>query len=386
VQRPAKLVRHLVDFGWVARVVAAPAFGIRDDSLLDEIPPEVEILRLKGAIGARVPRALGSIKLGRPYATLKRLALLGDDGFADLAETVALGIARGADADAVLATSLPFSSVVAGALIARALHKPFVADLRDPWAFAPRAKSASRLHLGVMRALERRTLAEADAVVTVTGGCRNHLPPEIGQRAIVIPNGYEPSDLDVPREPRSQGSLRIVHAGTLYDRRRPGPLLEALARVQAQRPDRKLELVMAGATHEHRAELERAPIAVDVRGYLSHRDAIALLRSADAIVGLVGTDPEDDHALPAKLFEAAALGPPILCWAREESESARFIRAAGAGRVVPDGDAIERAVLDLMDGRLEVAPLSARQSVLAPHHRRAIAQRFAELLDRLSVR
>ena len=382
-----KLVRHLVDFGWIARVIAAPPSDrTRDESMLDELPSQVEVHRLTGAIGVRAPSMLRAIRLLRPYRSLSRFMMFGDDGFADLAETVSLGVHLGRDCDAIMATSLPFSSIAAGALIARILNKPFLADLRDPWAFAPRVKSATPLHLRAMQSLEIRSLARADAIVTVTEGCRDYLEPSIAARTLVIPNGYEPSDLEVPPEPRSQDSLRIVHAGTLYGSRRPGPLLEALARVQAERPERKIELVVAGETHEHTDELARAPIRVDMRGYLSHRDTIALLRSADAIAALVGTDPEDDHALPAKLFEAAALGPPVLCWAREQSESARFIRAAAAGRIVPDQPAIERAVLDLIDGRLSVSPLGSRDAVLAPHHRREIARRFAELLDAISSR
>ncbi len=364
-------------------IAAPPSGSVRDESLLDEIPPSVEVARLRGALGIRVPNALRALRLGRLYASFRHIVLAGDDGLVDLSETIALGVRMGRDVDAVVATSLPFSSIVAGALIARALNKPFLADLRDPWAFAPRVRGFSSVHLRAMKALERRTLAEATSIVTVTEGCRRYLSPEVAERAIVIPNGYDPADLEVEAEPRSDHAVRIVHAGSLYGERHPGLLLEALSRVQARYPERRIELVMAGATYEHASDLTRAAIRVDVRGYLSHRESMALVRSADAIVVLVGNQPEDDHALPAKLFEAIAMGPPVLCSARAGSESARLMEATGAGRVVSDRAAIEVAVEDLLEGRLETSNLAERAPVLAPFHRSAIARRFADLLDAL---
>src|SRR5688572_30159690 len=87
IQRPVKLVQHLVDFGWVARVIAAPPSDrTRDESMLADIPPQVELHRLAGAVGVRAPSLLRALKLLRPYRSLSRFVWFGDDGFADLAE------------------------------------------------------------------------------------------------------------------------------------------------------------------------------------------------------------------------------------------------------------------------------------------------------------
>ena len=48
VQRSVKFVKYLPQFGWVPTVVAADDtyYWARDDTLLDDIPPDVEVRRL----------------------------------------------------------------------------------------------------------------------------------------------------------------------------------------------------------------------------------------------------------------------------------------------------------------------------------------------------
>ncbi len=373
--RATKLAKYLPGLGWDLDVIAGPVQGAQDDDLAGEVDSSVRVHRLGISVAARGAGAAQALRLGRIYRLIRAAVLIGDDGFADLAETVALGVARGRGADVVLATSLPFSSAVAGALVAAQLDLPLVVDLRDPWAYAPRAQGVSASHLSAMRAIERWTLARASAVVTMTDRTRMYLPPGVAPR--VIPNGFDPADFAVTAAPRTSERRRLVYTGSLYGRRRPEPLLDA---IRAYAEPERVELVIAGSAFEHEATLRQSGLHVDLLGYVPHRDAAALMLSADAILVLVGDEVADEQPVPGKLYEAVAAGPPVICWARANSEAAKVMAEVSAGVVVEDAAGLARAVAAAADGSLDASSLDARAAALEKYDRRAIAREMAALL------
>jgi glycosyltransferase involved in cell wall biosynthesis len=387
VQRPAKLARYLVAEGWQPRVIAAPPFGPVDETLLSELPPEVEIDRLPVALAGRSLSFARKLRLGRLHRLITRQALLGDEGIGDLAETLGLALSKGRGAQAIVATSAPFSSVIAGALAAELLGLPLIADLRDPWAFAPAPNAASERHLRAMRRVESWALSRAEKVVIVTERMRPYIAPDQVTDAVLIPNGFDPADFRAPPEPRTQPSFRVAYAGSLYGTRRPEPLLEALQAVapRCAEAGRPLELIVAGSTYEHESALRGAPIPIELRGYRTHAEAIALIRSADVVLVMVGTLDSDRLAASAKVYEAVAAGPPVIAWAPLDGEAAEVIARTGAGKTVADPKALEAALLEVLGGSAGVKPLPERSAALERYDRRVIAKRYAELLAQTSA-
>ncbi|MFO0722395.1 MAG: glycosyltransferase [Myxococcota bacterium] len=384
VQRPLKLAKHLVRHGYAARVIAGRPTGALDPSLLDELPPEVRVFRVPLSTTERSRQLLRFLGLGRVHRWAWKALFLGDDGMADLAETVMTALVHGREAEAVLATSLPFSSVIAGALVARILRVPLLADLRDPWAFAPRPRFMLPRQLEVAQELERWALSEAKAITMVTEPMRAYLPPSVAALAEVAPNGYDPDDFGGAVEPKRPEVFRVVYAGSLYGSRRPDAVLEALRAFlpSASAAGRKLEIVLAGSTHEHEATLRDSGLPIELRGYLPHREATALLRSADAILVIVGVEEADRHAPSGKLYEAIAAGPPVLAWACTDGEAARVLSSTQAGRAVERSADLAEALRAVLEQRAPVAPLVARD--LIPYQRQTTARQIAEILDRIT--
>lgn len=384
VQRPLKLAKHLAALGWNARVIAGKPVGEQDPSLLEELPPEVSVHRARISIADGSRRFLRALRLGRLHRQAVDGLLLGDEGFGDLAETVAVAVAAGQGAQAVLATSHPFSSVVAGAIAARMLSVPLIADLRDPWALAPRARFPEALR-AVATELEARTLAQAVEVTIVSPSMRELLPPSAAIRATVAPNGFDPADFEGPAEPKDPGVFRVVYAGTLYGARRPEPVLAALRAVEAEvlASGRRLEILVAGAAHEHTETLRASGLPLTLCGYLPHQKATALLRSADALLVLVGVELADRHAPSGKLYEAIAAGPPVIAWARTDGEAARVLYETGTGVAAEDEAGLSLALSAAIRGELRVVPLAARE--LRAYDRRTTAAIIAALLERHAV-
>ena len=136
-------------------------------------------------------------------------------------------------------------------LLKAILGARWLADLRDPWAHATRASIDGRgpIASGLNRIEERHMVGHADLIVLNTDRLLADFSaryPDSVEKLFTIPNGY---DLPLPRVPKLAVALdrkpvRLIHAGSLYGRRDPLPLLSALA-----------DLIAAGEVDEEAVEL-----------------------------------------------------------------------------------------------------------------------------------
>jgi glycosyltransferase involved in cell wall biosynthesis len=285
--------------------------------------------------------------------------------------------------DVVWATCPPPAALFAALAALDKGGVPFVAEMRDVWAGNPYFDAGGTL----LTRLEKRAFARAGTVVTVTESCASHmrgLHPEIAPRLEVLPNGYDPVLLqlrDRPREAAERATL--VHAGTLYGDRSAVTLLRALARPELASRTR---LVLVGSLDPlTEAELRRGHGALEVvvEPPVPWRAAVERVRAADVAVVINSPGTGGDMAAPSKLYEALALGTPVLALTNAQSESERLLERLGhaAGCAPPgDEDAIARTVARLLDA----PPPPVDPLALAPFSRAAVTSRVAALLDRLA--
>jgi glycosyltransferase involved in cell wall biosynthesis len=112
-------------------------------------------------------------------------------------------------------------------------------------------------------------------------------------------------------------------------------------------------------------------------------DAIARTRAADVAVVINSPGTGGDMAVPSKLYEALALGKPVLALTPPGSDTERMLRRLGqdAG-CAPPGD--EAAIAAAVGRLLDTPPPPVDPAELEPWDRAAVARRLAALLDRLS--
>jgi glycosyltransferase involved in cell wall biosynthesis len=285
--------------------------------------------------------------------------------------------------DVVVATSPPPSALFATASVAG--NTPFVADVRDLWAGNPYYDRGSR----VLASLQGRALSGTAAVVTVTEGCRVNLlalHPELKARLRVFPNGFDPTLLGrrLPMAPRGDGPATLIHAGALYGDRAPRALLNALARPEMQG---RVQLQLLGAVDgQTRTMVKGLPeVDVTISAPIPWDGAIECVLAADVAVVINAPETGGDMALPTKLFEALALGRPVLALARAGSDTARLLEHFGLQAGVADpGDA--RAIAVAIERLLADPPPPVPPEALAEFDRDRIAARYAALLDDVATR
>lgn len=252
--------------------------------------------------------------------------------------------------DVVVSSGPPHSGHLVAWAALRGRHFRWLLDLRDPWVeedleSANVAKSVrrSRWLRRMLLMLERQVMSASDGFVTTTPELGSTLAERHpGTIPYCLTNGVDPDWLPAERGEPYPG-LSVAHVGTLYARRDPRPLLRAFRHYLDCDPTAKTDgscIRFAGAIEApYRkmidlaiAELELEPY-VEILGLLSRDEALSVLtRSRLAIV----LTCDQQHQIPAKLYEPVALRMPTLVLAGRESSTAAAARALHVGFAEPD--------------------------------------------------
>jgi glycosyltransferase involved in cell wall biosynthesis len=405
VQRTVKFLKHLPALGYEAAVVTGPEataldWAPADRTLQAEIPSGVEVHR----IATPEPPA------SSPWRRRAERWLDQPGAFQRWWTERAVETARLTGAvDVVYASMSPFETAAAADRIARERGVPWVADLRDPWALDEWTVYPSALHRRRDESRMRALLGRADAVVMNTREAERETSrrfPELASRIAVIPNGWDEADFTGPSPARDDDSFRIVYSG--YSHEAPGRrhqrvrllraalggsapglgilarshvyLLEAVARLQAAEPDvaKGIEVHLAGAAPRDAAD----PAFVRRHGYLSHAEAVQLVRSADLLFLPMQDLPPGvrTRTVPGKTYEYLAAERPILAAlpdgdARDMLSGLSDVRMCRPTNVTCMTSALANFV------REKAQPASQPRAVVLPYERRQLAVALAEVLD-----
>jgi glycosyltransferase involved in cell wall biosynthesis/ubiquinone/menaquinone biosynthesis C-methylase UbiE len=330
---------------------------------------EVTVVAPKGyyAFGNR-ERASGSIESPLPNVRVirmrqfrrfgGRISVRAQEYFAHLVQStwVCLRVTR----PDVMVAGLTPSVLGAGAyLVARGRQVPFVLDERD---LALDAAGTMGLVptplLRPARSVERFLHRHADAISIVSRSKKEILVQQGVDATRIVPalNGYEaltrPEGLtrDVIRR-RHDWTDRIVviYVGGFGSSHDLATLLDA----SSQLPTDRFLVALLG-TGEGRDDLEATALhrslPVQFLEPVPKQEVEAICAAADIAVLPLPPGGHSAHVVPTKLFDYMASGRPVVI-AMKEGEATSLVRDAGAGIVVPPGDAsaVAQAVLDLAD-------------------------------------
>lgn len=351
VHRVTKFVKYLPQFGWDSTVltVANPSVPLFDDSLLRDIPPGTTIRKARTLEpGYALKKSVSGGQSPGPERLTSRLT-----GFA---KSVARGVGnallqpdaqilwkrnavregmralRDVPHDAIIATGPPFSSFLVGQALARRSGLPLILDYRDEWDISNaywENKQQGPIANWVQQQMQRSVLRTAHAIVATTPASTEavkditrHLTYR--PRAACIYNGFDPDDFptqDVPARKRDYGHgthrLRLSFVGTLWNLNSIEPLVTAIQSLAASHPIllEHLELVLAGRrTPDQEAIVDRLnglPCAVTRLPFVSHSEAVEMMRSSDALLMLNADVPHAHRIINAKTFEYMAARRPV---------------------------------------------------------------------------
>lgn len=429
VPRPLKMAKYLGEFGWKVHVLTVePAYhATLDPSLLAQLPGEVTIHRAKewqvlpgrGTAAPAPAAATGTEQHSTPSVKtalkkqviqalkkVKPYVLIPDDQILWMPNAVKLGreIMKREKIDVIFSTSGPVTNHLVARKLAREFDTKWVADFRDPWTqnmhtsgIAWRERMEERMEADVM--------LEADAITTVTATFAENFEAkhkERIKRLELIYNGFDQADFEGLQPSHTvPEKFHAVYAGILYQKRNPRLLLHAIRElIDAGEVDqRDLLLSFAGVFDypgysENRDCVEQLGLGQIVRvlGNLPHKEALGLMKGADALL-LIGDVSSDAGAyIPGKLYEYMGIGKSILAL-NKAGEATEIIEKFRLGQVADpeDKDAVKQAYLQLYkewkagkdkpNGEVDRGADFAQR--VKPYERREQARQLAALMDDL---
>ena len=405
VHRVLGFTRHLPRHGWACTVVCADRgdYWVVDESLLARVPPDTEVIRVRGGSGISAWRSVARGATGRrstaAFAGLRRMSdwwLIPDSyvGWSRRARAVIERRAAGGGFDAMLSSSPPDSVHIAARDVHRKLGLPWVADFRDPWVGLHFREPPTAWHRARHAALERSVLEGADIVLAAS---RTHADRIGGgaRRVIHLPNGFEPGESAAPEAPAAPAEagdperFRLVFTGTLAQMPDAEVVFEALHDWFARRPEARRRVRMA-IVGPYETGYEDRSIALGLKGIVEftgprpHAESRALQRAADLL--LLWKPRNYPTMVPGKLYEYLDGGRPILALLPEGDEAGSLVERAG-GEIVRPADraaviaSLERRYVEWRSGNARPA---ARPAWLEEHTRARLAQRLAGVLDELA--
>ena len=214
-------------------------------------------------------------------------------------------------------------SHLAGYVGSKVSRAKWVMDYRDPWTQPAQAHDNS-YQFRLNSWLEKKFIQQADRVVVVSPTWLNDIASgfdlelEHRKKFVLKLNGHDIQTIPPTNGGKHIPSRTVIHFNGMLA---PGTadvfpvLLQALKTIEERgiTPE-DLKLSFCGLPNELLSELEsaRADRYVDNIGALPHSESIQQCLYSDVLMILVSADRFYHGAIPGKLYEAIALGKPIL--------------------------------------------------------------------------
>jgi glycosyltransferase involved in cell wall biosynthesis len=387
-----------------------------DPTLLDRVPPSVQVHRIASGFPAWYWRAQRSKVAFRAM----QYAYWGDPVAFFWRRPVIAALDRlvaERRPDVLLATMPPFGVGVLASALARRYRLPWVGDWRDPWTLWRMGPFPTYAHYRYTKHVEGAALKSANVSVTTSHVTREDwlrlFPTLDPARVETIYNGYDTSVLDrVAAAPRDTSAVKsIVYVGTFYYDPTARALLAPIWRRAPHRwlfytPRRedwlyrspyfflaglarlagRVRVDFAGAVPYWLPDMLRETGTeryVRLLGPVSHRDAIRLEKSADALLltsaKVIGGR---DYSIAGKLFEYIGARRPIL-GVLTDGAMRDIVEQTGLGVLADpdDTDAVAAAIERIVEG----VTVSPNEEVIARFDRSHMARAMAECLRRAAT-
>jgi len=427
VPRPLKMAKYLGEFGWDVHVLTVePRYhATLDPSLLQEVPPtvtihrakEMQLLPARGAAPApaKASASAEAVRLSlvssikqKAFSLLKKAKpyiLIPDDQILWYLSAVKVGqqLMNKHKIDVIFSTSGPVTNHLVAQKLAEQFGCKWVADFRDPWTqnmhtsgIAWREKLEERM--------EEKVMANADAITTVTATFAKNFRQKHGgwiRRLELIYNGFDRADFEnLKPEYEVADRFHAVYAGILYQKRNPRLLLRAIKElIDEGLVDRNDIMLSFAGVFDYPGYSENMDCVrelglediVRILGNLKHKQALGLMKGADALL-LIGDVSADAGAyIPGKLYEYMGIGKPILAL-NMAGEATEIIETFDLGQVADptDKEKIKQAYLQLyLDWKQNKGQDDAQTRAedfferVKPYERREQARQLAQLMNEL---
>lgn len=409
VQRWLKFAKYLLEFGYQPIIYTPenPEFPVVDESLLDDISEEIEVLKqpiwepynwYRQFLGQKDKKiGAGFVSEKKEPGLLHKMSvwIRGNFFIPDARRFwVKPSIQflnkylKENPVDLVVSTGPPHSMHLIALGLKNQLNIKWIADFRDPWTNIDFYKElmlsswADKKH----RQLEKEVLTKADKVVTIGYTMTKEMKGLGAKNVETITNGFDEDDFP-ETEVELDSSFTISHIGTFSPSRNHPKFWQALAELKAENAEfsKVLKIRTVGVVdHTVASSIEEYGLSENWERieYVSHSEVLNYQRSSTVLLVSINNTPNATGILPGKFFEYMASGRPILAIGPKESDIGKVLSKTKAGVIAErdDIEGIKQAIMSLF----EESRLPERdENEISNFTRRGLTQSLVQTMESL---
>jgi len=404
--RAAKLAKYLPRFGWEPIVIARFWEGGSSSEDLARVRvirtayrDRLKFFRRKSSgYGSGTPRQENTASHGwrttaRKTASfwVKECLVYPDEfiGWKQFALEAARELLKEEKIAVILSTSPPSTSHLVASELQHETGLPWVADFRDLWTQNHYLRQTALRRL-VERRLEKKTLATAAILVTVSRPLAEKLGRLHNKPVEVITNGFDEDDYSWPL-PSPTPYFSLTYTGQIYaGKRDPSHLFAAvqeLLRTGVIDP-RRFRIRFYGADGglvEKLAARFGVGEVVRYEGLVPYAEAIRRQRESTALLLLSWQAAEEKGVYTGKVFEYLGARRPILVIPRNEGVVDELMRETKAGIVADTKEELIRILSEWYGQFQETRSImySGEEAAIMQYTREQQAYKLAQLFDRI---
>ena len=411
VQRWLKFVKYLPHFGWEPIVFTPenPSFSIRDESLLNDIPSKVEVIRFpiwepyeiflklsgsnKGSLKPTELVSKNKRSLFQSFATWIRGNIFVPDPrvfWVKPSVNFLHDFILQNKIKTIITTGPPHSVHLIGYWLKKKNSSlRWLADFRDPWSqwgFLDSIKAGSfarRLH----KRFESKVLSSATKIITITPFYVRQFKSLAQRHVDFLPNGFDEDDFKNLVHTRNDKFL-IRHVGTINEKCDPRPFMTALREVMiaSEGFTEHVKIEFIGEVHPDFKSFvthdEKLSSVTSFTGNIPHKQLLSKYGESSLLLLVLHGYKDAEGFMPGKLFEYMATGIPVLGIGPANGDASDLLRETKAGEMFDAANlsGIKNFLImnfDRWNGHNDVFHID---TAVNNYSRKELARRLAELL------
>ena len=351
VQRWLKFVKYLPEFD-IEPVVYCPenpSYPIIDESLVDEVPKNITILKqpinepygLANLFSKKSSNKISSgvISKAKKQSFVEKLMLYvrGNFFIPDARKNwikpsvkFLSNYIEKHKIETIITTGPPHSLHLIGLRLKEKFDVKWLADFRDPWTTIGYHKALKLTASSKQKhnKLELEVLNTADEVIVTSNHTKQEFKTKTKQPITVITNGYDTHSVRVEGKDEK---FTFAHIGSLLSERNPNILWKTISELITENESfsKAFQLNLIGVVSDDVVESindNGLKEYLNVIGYVNHDEAVAFQQKSRVLL-LIEIDSEDTKAIiPGKLFEYLVSETPILFIGPKDSDVEEIIK------------------------------------------------------------
>lgn len=413
VQRWLKFAKYLPEFGWKPVIFTPenPSYPLLDESLMKDIPENIEIVKTKIWEPYQLAEKLnksnkkfkaGQFDVGKNQSWKSKLSIWVRGNFF-IPDARVFWVKPSVKfleqylkenkIDVVVTSGPPHSLHLIGLNLKKKLpNLKWIADFRDPWTeisyykHLKLTKSSDKKH----RQLESDVFKNADITLATSYTDAENFRKN-GANAVCITNGFDETDATQTLESSNSQTLKqkftLSYIGVLEQLRNPENLWKALDDLVKTNSNfaENFSLKFVGRIDDKILNsIENSGLKNHILnlGYISHDKAIIEMQTSDILLITNFPNESSKGIIPGKIFEYLATGKQIISFGPDQADVSKILNETHSGKHFgyQDSETIKSFIIEKFELWKSGKLLQNTQNI-EQFSRKNLTKKLVEILD-----